>query len=130
MSMNFDDLSKIFIEVSKGTESLAEEAVNEVAEDLLKVSQDLAPQDQSFLMGSGSVDPAHKNGTDIVSSVGFNTEYAKRMHEDFYELGDISKQKPNVDGMKVGRKYLEQPTKKYGDKYSDYVATKIEGAWK
>jgi hypothetical protein len=79
-------------------------------------------------MESGNVDSAKKEGSEIVASVGFNKEYALRMHEDFYNLGATSAGKPSVDGMSVGRKYLEQPTIKYGEKYAEHISNRIGGA--
>jgi hypothetical protein len=104
-----------------------EVGVNEVLEDLLSVSQKLAPLDEGGLMESGSVNPVINQGGEIKGQVGYSKEYALRMHEDVYNLGEISRQKPSVDGMSVGRKYLSQPLDKYGQKYVDHIASKIEG---
>jgi hypothetical protein len=101
--------------------------VNEVCEDLLSVSQKLAPLDEGGLMESGSVTPAVNQGGEIKGQVGYSKEYALRMHEDVYNLGATSRQKPSVDGMRVGRKYLSQPLDKYGQKYTDHILSKIEG---
>lgn len=107
----------------------AKQGTNEVAEDLLNVSQKLAPLDQGFLISSGSVDSATQQGDSIVARTGFNTEYALRMHEDFYNLGNTSRQKPGYEGMTVGRKYLEKPTYKYAEKYSKHIADKVNGVF-
>ncbi|WP_286231314.1 HK97 gp10 family phage protein [Neobacillus mesonae] len=107
----------------------AEIGVNEVAEDLLSVSQKLAPLKDGGLMESGNVDPAKKQGNEIVAKVGYNKVYALRRHEEFYNLGATSARKPSVDGMSVGRKYLEQPTNKYGEKYNEFIAKRIGGVF-
>ncbi|WP_214480969.1 hypothetical protein [Bacillus sp. SM2101] len=111
------------------TDDVVDEVIvktNEVAEDLLNASQNLTSIDEGDLTASGSVTPASRQGDKIVASVGYTEEYALKMHEDFYELGERSKQKPSFDGMKVGRKYLERPLKKYNDRYMDHIGSAYE----
>lgn len=119
----FDD---VLLRITTDIELAVEQALNECAEDLLNAAQSLAPLDEGTLMGSGSVDPAIKQNDEMEARVGFNTEYALRMHEDIYNLGPISKQKPSFDGMPVGRKYLSRPLQKYEQKYIDYIASKVD----
>lgn len=94
--------------------SKVEQGVNECEEDLLNLSQNLAPLDEGFLRGSGSVDPARQQGNEVTGKVGYNTEYALRMHEDFYT--------PQVEG--TGRKYLENPTYQNAQKYAEHIGSK------
>lgn len=125
--ISFDQFLRELSRMSDKAADALEIGTNEVAEDLLSVAQKLAPLDEGGLMESGSVEPAkNENGT-ITARIGFSKEYALRRHEDFYNLGETSSKKPGVDGMKVGRKYLEQPTFKNSEKYVDYLGSKLEG---
>jgi hypothetical protein len=117
--LTFEQLIKEFSNITDDVETKIEQGLNEVSEDLLNLSVNLAPKDQGFLRQSGSVDPAIKQGNEIVSRVGFNTEYALHMHEDFY--------RPSVPG--TGRKYLEKPTMENAQRYSDYLADKVRKAF-
>jgi hypothetical protein len=105
--------------VTDKMESEIEQGLNENAEDLLNASQNLAPLEQGFLRESGSVDPAKVVSNYIVARVGFSTEYALRMHEDFYT--------PSVEG--TGRKYLSKPTQTNSDKYAENLLDKMKGVW-
>ena len=123
--MNIEDFGAELLKLAEDLQQAAVTGLNENAEDLLSVSQKLAPLDEGGLMESGNVEPAKLGDSEPVAKVGYNKEYALRRHEDFYNLGEISARKPNVDGMTVGRKYLEQPTTKYGDKYADNILKKM-----
>lgn len=124
INIEIEQLANMFNEAANEIESKMSEGVNEIAEDLLSVSQKLAPLDEGGLMENGSVDPAKKEGNDIVARVGYSKEYALRRHEEMYNLGATSAKKPSIDGMSVGRKYLEQPSVKYGEKYAEYLGNK------
>lgn len=102
-----------------------EQAVTEVAEDLGATSQKLAPLDEAGLMENAAVEPAINVGGTITATVGYNKEYALKMHESFYNLGATSASKPSVDGMQVGRKFLAQPITKYSQKYVDHIQDKM-----
>ncbi|WP_404403805.1 hypothetical protein [Jeotgalibacillus malaysiensis] len=103
-----------------------ESGVNQVAEDVHSTSQKLAPLDEGGLMESGSVEPAVTSGSKIEAKVGYNKEYALRMHEDIYNLGETSRKKPNVDGMTVGRKYLSQPLEIKSDQYMNFIFDRLK----
>lgn len=94
---------------------------NEVGEDLLNASTHISPLLEGGHIQSGSVDPATFDGNEVVVRVGFNKEYSLHLHEDVYNLGEISAQKPSYDGLSVGRKYLSRPLYKNGQKYTDYI---------
>jgi hypothetical protein len=127
--MNLEQLVQMFNQAGEDISHVVIESVNMVAEDLQNASSSLAPLDEGGLMQSGNVTSATKVGDEVIASVGFNTEYALRMHEDIYNLGETSEKKPDFDGMKVGRKYLQQPTEKYGQKYNDFIAEKVKGVF-
>lgn len=113
--VNLKQLAKVFAEASKEVEDVAEQALNVIAEDLLSESIDNAPLDEGGLRENGSVEPASKEGNEIVAYVGYDKEYALRMHEDFY----------NAQVPSTGRKYLEKPTTQNAQKYADYLASKM-----
>ncbi len=92
-------------------------AVDGSGEHCLSQAQKLAPKLTGDLEGSGNADPVKHIGHEIVKQIGFHTKYARRRHEEVYNLGTISRGKPGVDGMMVGRKYLEQPLTRYAPKY-------------
>lgn len=125
--MSFDQFIRELSRIEDKVIENVEIGVNEVLEDLLSVAQALSPLDEGGHMESGSVEPVTTQGGEMKGSVGFSKEYSLRLHEDVYELGDTSKQKPDYDGMKVGRKYLSRPLDTYGDKYIDHIISKIEG---
>jgi len=113
--INLTQLAIILLDASKDVEDVAEQALNVSAEDLLSDSKELAPLDEGGLRENGSVEPAQKQGDEIVAKVGYSKEYALRMHEDYY----------NPQHAGTGRKYLEKPTRKNGQKYADYLAEKM-----
>ena len=112
-------------------------SINDCAEDLLNKSQALTPLLTGDLQSSGSVTKATKDNLD--AKVGYNSKYAIYQHEKPYSnkiykayyrgryigtvvggRGVFTRNKPGVDGMAAGRKYLERPIKKYKDKYLKY----------
>lgn len=117
--MRPEDLANIFKNASENIEQMAEQTVNENAEDLLSLSVDLAPLDEGGLRESGSVDPAKKKGNNIEARVGYAKEYALHMHEDYYN--------PTTPG--TGRKYLEKPTRENGKKYAERIGEKVGDAF-
>ncbi|MBU9714420.1 hypothetical protein [Evansella tamaricis] len=123
-NMSFDDLAKMLNSAPDKLEAKLIEGMTENAEDLLSVSQQLAPLEEGGLMESGSIEQPQKVGNEIQAKVGYSKEYALRRHEDIYQLGPVSAKKPKVDGMHVGRKFLEKPSKKYGEMYSERLMEK------
>lgn len=124
--MSFDDLANMLNTVPEKLESVLLEGMSENAEDLLSVSQSLAPLEEGGLMESGSVEKPKRVGNEIQATVGYSSIYAIRRHEDIFNLGALSLQKPAIDGMKPGRKFLERPAKQYGEKYSNRLQDKIK----
>ncbi|MBS4207447.1 hypothetical protein [Bacillus sp. FJAT-50079] len=120
-NIKLEDFSKELQRFAFETVTNIEVGVNEVAEDLLSVSQKLAPLDEGGLMENGTVEPAVNSGGEIKAKVGYNKEYALKMHEDFYNLGATSRGKSGFDGMSVGRKYLSTPLFTYSEKYMKHI---------
>jgi hypothetical protein len=128
--MSFDSLIDMLDFADEEGVALAEEALNENAEDLLSKSQDYAPILEGDLMGSGAVDPATRETESLKARVGYSKEYALRMHEDVYNLGELSEQKQSTTGKKVGRKFLQRALVENGEKYNDNILNKVKGAFK
>jgi hypothetical protein len=118
--VNFDQLTAIFNQAADDIEKEVMRRQDVSSEDLLSLSANLAPLDEGGLMESGSVDPSRQEGKDIVSRVGFNKEYALKMHEDVYTA--------KVKGR--GRKYLEKPTTENAEKYAEFIGKSIEDVFK
>ncbi len=100
-------------------------AIDASGEHLLATSQKLTPKLTGDLEGSGDKTPVKQDrGVEISVEVGYrHLPYARRRHEEVYNLGTITRGKPNVDGMTVGRKYLEQPVIRYFQRYiSEWAA--------
>jgi hypothetical protein len=126
--MSFDQFARELGRMQREVLDSAEVAINESLEDLLSAAQALSPLDEGGHTESGSVNPISiGNGAESKGQVGFSKEYSLRLHEDVYNLGETSAQKPDFDGMKVGRKYLSRPLDKYAEKYINHIVSKIEG---
>ncbi len=93
--------------------------VDASGEHLLHVSQQLAPLLTGELMGSGTKDIVRVDEIlrQISTTIGFHRPYARRMHESVYNPGVRTRGKPPVDGMVPGRKYIEQPLRRYAQEY-------------
>jgi hypothetical protein len=128
--MSFDALIDMLDFAEEEGVALAEEALNENAEDLLSKSQDYAPVLAGDLMGSGSVDPATRETESLKARVGYSKEYSLRMHEDIYNLGELSEQKQSASGKKIGRKYLQRALVENSEKYTENIMKKVKGAFK
>jgi len=119
--MDINLFSKELKRIEESTIKSIEKAINEVAEDLLSASQRLAPLKEGGLMESGTVEPAKKEGSQIVAKVGYKKKYTLIRHESFYKLGETSQKKSGFDGMTVGRKFLGQPMTQYRGKYTKHI---------
>ena len=128
ITMNLQDFGAELQRLTLEALTNIEIGVTEVAEDLASVSQKLAPLDEGGLMENATVEPAINASGAITAKVGYNKKYALMRHEAFYNLGATSANKPSVDGMQVGRKFLAQPITKYSQKYVDHIASKMMGA--
>lgn len=123
IEVKFEGIEELSTALSRWEEDVIQVIEGEVAksgEHLIGTAQRLAPKLVGDLEGSGTVDPVVRDivKREIRIEVGFRgLPYAIRMHESVYNLGPISRGKPSVDGMMVGRKYLEQPLLKYSQRY-------------
>lgn len=111
---------------SRGLDA-AVKALDEFGEHVLGQAQELAPvgggshspRDPApgTLKASAASDPAETQGSKIVKTIGFNTEYAAVQHENL-DFGHDSGQ----------AKYLEQPLKENTDKFSQFVSKWVKEA--
>ena len=91
------------------------------AEELLSDAIDLAPQLSGDLIDSANVQFVRQNKGLFIHFVGFNTPYAVRRHEDVYNPGPITRQKPGA-----GRKYLSRPFNKKRKVFEKRLKNAIE----
>lgn len=93
------------------------------ADDLRRRAEGLAPQLEGFLIASADIQRrGNQNAQRRV--VFFDTPYAVRMHEDFYNLGPVSSVKSSPDGP-IGRKYLERPFRARVGAYQEAIANAV-----
>lgn len=107
-------------------------AMRQNGEDLLKESGNLAPVDEGTLIGSGSAETV-KSKAEIVTTVGYNTPYATRVH---YEMapapgakmqpGPRTSLKPGTEFGQAGGLYLQRPLIGKRERYSAHVAASIK----
>lgn len=111
-------------------------ALMETMEDLRRCALGFAPKDTGHLESSGRVE-IRKTKNTIVGSVTYEVtadsyNYAIKMHEGFYNLGDGSRAKSGgtskfgVVKHTVGRKYLEEPFKQLLPAYVTHIGEVIE----
>ena len=99
----------------KGKKAVTQ-ALNDSAHHLLAESIKEVPHDIGTLQGTGNVDPAPQRGGALEAKVGYNTEYAARLHEH-----------PEYKYQK-GRKgkYLEDPLKRHIKIYETDVSNALK----
>lgn len=100
-------------------------AVDSCGEDLLQKSKALAPKLTGDLEDSGAKNGVTVTATEASTSVGFHKIYAARRHEEAARPGLITRGKPDVDGMRPGRKYLARPLQRYAQRYLGVIANAL-----
>jgi len=119
--IRFDGIDEMNNTFDKLTNEVIQEllaSVDDSGEHLLTQSQKLAPKLKGDLEASGDKRPARLDGDEIVCSIHFSgLPYIERRHEEDYTPGLITAGKPWVDGMKPGRKFMENPLIYYKNKY-------------
>ena len=118
---NMDKIIKAFNNPS--TSSPVGKGVLLAGQALLRDSQDIVPRDTDTLFLSGNADKVKRGAGGIEIDVGYNTEYAVKVHEDL--TLNISQRKASKSGKRRQQKYLEQPMKENGDKYGTIIAQTI-----
>ncbi|MTV50087.1 hypothetical protein GJ688_14010 [Heliobacillus mobilis] len=106
------------------------QAVNDCADDLLRVSSEIAPHDKGILEKSYARE-VNTNRDQVTVNVQYavregNLNYAVQMHEGEYRLGPGSRAKPGTEGMSgthynVGNKFLTRPLEGEADTYRKHI---------
>ena len=113
MSVTISGMNEI-LSALRDTESNLNQAVKqsitEVCADLLGESQPLVPVDTAALVGSGNFE-VEQVGDTVQGSVGYNTPYALKVHE------DRTMNHPNGGQAK----YLTDPFEQRKDKYTEKI---------
>jgi len=94
-------------------------------DELLRDATDIVPFQKGFsggLASTASKGEVQRNMDSIEIEVGFNKEYAARLHEDMSLT--ISQQNAS-SGQRRQQKYLEKPMKENGEKYVNIVGEVI-----
>ena len=118
---NFDKLIREFTNDDIGSPVV--KGVVIASQALLRDSQDIVPFDTGFLQKSGSAGQPKRVGDTITAEVGYNTEYAAKLHEDL--TLNISQIKASKSGKARQQKYLEQPMKENAEKYTSMMTQTI-----
>jgi hypothetical protein len=109
-------------------------AMEDVTDDLVRVSSEIAPHDKGILEMSHGKEIKY-DGFSAVSTVSYSVREANRtysfnyalwIHEGTYNLGPGSLAKPGTEGMSgkhydVGPKYLTRPLEGEGETYKDHI---------
>jgi hypothetical protein len=90
--------------------------INDVADEVLRLSQREVPHDTGFLQNTGNVEPA-KSDNNPEAIVGYHTPYAARLHEH---------PEYNFQGGRKG-KYLEDPIKNNLRFFTEITGRQIGG---
>ncbi|MCW2279106.1 hypothetical protein [Heliophilum fasciatum] len=115
------------------------EAVNDCADDLIRVSSEIAPHDKGILEKSHAREVAPK-GDQVTATIAYSVNegefnYAMAMHEREYNLGPGSSAKPGTEGMSgthysVGNKYLTRPLEGEAKVYREHITQILRNAIK
>lgn len=132
-SMDFDDkdLQKGLDRVYSSVEEAILSGIFLASQTLLGDSLEIVPFDKGFnggLAGTGNVVKPTLAGTDIEGMVGYNKDYAVKVHEDMSL--NISQVRAAA-GRRRQQKYLTKPAQENAEKYgkiiSDHVAKVLNG---
>lgn len=131
-----DFLSKLKMTDSRATEA-ADEALNDVTDELTRIASDIVPFDKGTLQRSHTK-TVSKTSRDITAEVEFSVRegdfnYALWLHEGVYKHGEGTQGRSGTVGWSgkryyAGRKYLERPLKGEEQAFYEYIANKIKQA--
>ena len=112
ITLDTSGFEKVLDALAKGVDKISDQGLNEMGDELLRLSVKEVPHDEGILSASGV---SQKDGKDW--SVSFHTPYAARLHEH-----------PEYRFQK-GRKgkYLEDPLKHNLSKWLQIYATNLRG---
>lgn len=130
-------IPKGLLNIDKSIIKAIEDGIEDCTDDLLRVATLRAPVDSQTLEQSGT-SKVDKGGNKIAGQVSFSAisngyNYAKKMNEDNYNLGEKSltkssrgvRSKFSNAPMKVGSGYLTDTAEKCEKGYTDYINYKI-----
>lgn len=119
---------------SKSIQSALNMSLHDVGDDLVRASSGAAPHETGYLESSWNkkVDTSPTQGSVEVSYRAYNRgfNYALKMHEGSYNLGEGSRRKPGGVGMSgkrypVGAKFLERPLMGERSTYQKHVKERL-----
>lgn len=118
---NIDKLERAFKDASPT--SPVGKGVLLAGQRLLADAQDIVPFDKGTLQKTGSADRLRLEQGEVTIDVGFNTDYAAKVHEDL--TLNISQRRASKSGKPRQQKYLENPMKENGNLYGSIIARTI-----
>jgi hypothetical protein len=108
------------VAVQQKVRAAMKQAINDSLFDLQSKSVPLAPLDEGDLRASANVNPAKEVGSNIEGTMGYDTPYAVRMHEDLTYT-------PSEPG--TGPKFLENPANENKEAYKKHIADTVKVAF-
>lgn len=136
MSLSFDtsDFMQKTALVEKLSSLAVREELNDIADDLIRISSNIAPILTGTLRRSNSPKiRATSSGFSVTVSYSAIEErggrvfnYALWTHEMSYNLGEKSAAATGTDGYSVGNKYLERPLLGESDKYLGWIGKAVK----
>jgi hypothetical protein len=117
------------------------QAVDDCADDLIRVSSEITPIDKGILQRSHSKE-IKVRGVEVEAEISYairernrngDFNYALWIHEGTYNLGAASRARPGTQGMSgqtytVGNKYLERPLEGEKQTYLRYISDEVARA--
>lgn len=103
-------------------------ALNRVAADLLERSSNVAPILRGDLIRTGRITRVGSTQRIQKRQVSYGTDHAIFTHEGSYNLGPVSRLKPDTEDGPVGRKYLDRPFRRNAKRYRQFVIDEMKVA--
>lgn len=139
MKFDFDVDAKQFKQALKQVEgeavSVAEQAMNDVIDELIRISSEITPFDKGILSQSHTRNVKKTfggiEGTVTYSAREGNFNYALWIHEGIYQHGEGTMNRGTTTGWSgktyyAGRKYLERPLKGEQQAFMKHIANEIK----
>ena len=114
---------------------VAEESMNDVVDELVRISSEIAPFDKGTLQKSHESKVSRKfsgiiEGTVIYSVMEEGFNYALWTHEGIYQNGEKTERRPGTTGWsgskyEAGRKYLQRPVEGEQKAFLEHMAKQI-----
>jgi hypothetical protein len=141
IDVDFGDVLRGLSRMESQAKDAVKVAVEDCADDLVRVSSEIAPHDKGIL------EKAHAKevrviGAMVEATISYTVReqnsrgrfnYALYMHEGIYNLGPGSRQKPGTSGMSgrtytVGNKFLERPLEGEKEAYKNHIEEAVQRA--